>query len=281
MVVPKGEETKAINLITKGEPILFYFAEGVYEKLKKVRGIDELSPQLYLQPFSYDIESTIDKVLIVAFDPTFDFIVNPWIEYSIGQKNEVSGLTAGYKVKYYPGQEIKLFGKKRRILTSLISTGIGYLDHAIFIPLDEAREFISQLNKTQATTIAPKKRLPGLSFMDSSYNTEPDLTQIKPDTFSVVFVKAAKGISVKSLTKNIYDSVKGVSVIDINTTAKEEKKHLLSKTKPLIIPAFTIIVFGSVILFTVFSMMVNERKSEIGMLRALGAKRKDIFYVIV
>ncbi|QWR76864.1 ABC transporter permease [Candidatus Magnetomonas plexicatena] len=280
VVVPQGKETEAFNFITKGQPSLFYFSEGVYEKLLKVHGIGEISPQLYLQPISYDIESTIEKVLVIAFDPASDFIVNPWVEYSIGRKNETSGLTVGYKIKYYPGQEIKLFGKKRRILSSLAPTGIGYLDHAVFIPLSEARVFISEFKKAPAVK-TPKKRLPGMDFMVNTFNSEPDINQMNQDTFSAVFIKAENGISAKSLTQNIYDNVKGVSVIDINVTSKEEKKLLMAKIRPLIIPVLIIIAFGAIILFIAFSMIVNERRSEIGMLRAVGATRRNVFYGII
>ncbi|MEO5355672.1 MAG: FtsX-like permease family protein [Nitrospirae bacterium YQR-1] len=277
VVVPQGKETEAFNLITRGEPSLFYFDEGVYEKLLKVQGIGEVSPQLYLQPFSYEIESEIEKVLIVAIDPEHDFIVGPWIEYSIGQ---AAGLSVGYKVKYYPGQEIKLFGKKRKITAALTPTTVGYLDYAVFIAVNEAKEFITEYKKMPAPKV-PKKPLPGMDFMDTNQNDTPDLSLLNPDTFSAVFIKADKGMSVKALTHNIYETVKGVSVIDLNVTSKEEKKLLMSKAKPLIIPAITVILFSAAILFTAFSLIVNERRREIGMIRALGAKRSGVFYGII
>jgi putative ABC transport system permease protein len=55
----------------------------------------------------------------------------------------------------------------------------------------------------------------------------------------------------------------------------------MSKAKPLIIPTVMVILFGTVILFSAFSLIVNERKREIGMIRALGAKRAVVFYGIL
>ncbi|MGW8272543.1 MAG: ABC transporter permease, partial [Thermodesulfovibrionales bacterium] len=98
---------------------------------------------------------------------------------------------------------------------------------------------------------------------------------------SAVFIKARSGVSVKELSRKIQKALPDVAVINIRESTLSVKRHLTSVLRAFMLPILVLLAMGTMILGIVFSMSVTERQREIGLLRAVGARRSDIFRIVL
>lgn len=285
LVVPRGEEKSAEAVLLSGGPTMFYMKKDIMDRLASFPEIEKLSPQLYVQPFSYKVCCIVESILIIGYDPQSDFTVAPWVRYALRSNQEDYDLVVGKMVKYYPGQSIDLFGKKLDVVASLEPTGLGYFDNSAFIPLHGARKLLKELKAREETERIPTRQ----EILDDSFShmfatddvKRVSIKDIDPLGTSAIFIKTRNDVSVKDLSEKIEKTFKDVSIVNIKESTLTVKRHLASILNAFLMPILIVMTMGILILGVVFSMSVNERLREIGLLRAMGAKRADIFRLII
>ncbi len=285
MVVPKGEEKRAEAVLISGGPTMFYMKKEVMDRLAKYPEIENMSPQLYVQPFSYKTCCIVEAILIIAYDPITDFTVAPWIRYSLRQKHEEMDLVVGKLVKFYPGQSIDLFGRSLKVAASLAPTGLGYFDNSAFISIDSARKLLKELKEREEAEHIPSRQ----EIIDESFShlfatddvKRIPISEIDPEGISAIFVKTRSDVQIKELTEKIEKNIEGVSVINVKESTISVKRHINSILNAFLLPILIVLCMGILSLGVIFGMSVNERLREIGLLRAVGAKRSDVFRLIL
>ena len=101
LVVPKGYERGAENILLSGEPNYFYMDRSVLDSVRLIEGVEKASGQFYLTSLS---ESCCDfPIQIIGFEPESDFVVQNWAKNRI--KNDLSGevLLSGSNVSLEKG----------------------------------------------------------------------------------------------------------------------------------------------------------------------------------
>jgi putative ABC transport system permease protein len=88
LVVPEKYAADARSALLAGEPTSFYMNRDILEKVKSVGGVKKASPQLFIKPTSFTCCYNVNAFL-VAFDPTSDFTITPWLEKNL--KKPLSG----------------------------------------------------------------------------------------------------------------------------------------------------------------------------------------------
>ncbi|RMG02890.1 MAG: ABC transporter permease, partial [Nitrospirae bacterium] len=285
MVVPEKEKKAAQAVLLSGGPTIFYLGKDILGKIREFPEIEKASPQLYVQPFSYKVCCTVESILIIAYDPETDFTVKPWIQYSLRGKQGLYDLVVGKLVKYYPGQQMDLFGRKLNVVASLEPTGLGYFDNSAFIPIDGARRLLRELKKREEAHRIPTRQ----EILDESFShlfasdkeKRVSIEEIDPEGISAIFVKAKDDVDIQSLTKKIESRFKGVGVINVREATISVKRHLSSMLNAFMLPIAILLFMGIVILSVVFSMSVTERQREIGLMRAVGARQSDVFRIVI
>lgn len=228
-----------------GEPMpLEYVA-----RIRGMNAVKEATPQLYLGTIS----GSPDRVKVVAFDPQTDFLVLPWLRdrrVPLGRGDALAGAalqrmdsTASLSVN---GFDLHLAGR-------LETTGL-WLDRALFVPFDTARQMI-------ARGVFPGR--------DSAKNATSIAVNVKP------------GYDVSRTALEITLAVPGVYSVrtpKLMRTLAAQRAGLI-QTLPFALAA----VWIAAVALTgfMFSMMVDERRRELGLLRAAGATRKFIFRLIL
>jgi putative ABC transport system permease protein len=285
VVVPEGRRQAAESVLLSGGPAMFYLHEDILPGLRKLPEVERASPQVFLEPHPELVCCTIENILVVAFDPANDFTVNPWIQYYLKKNLTDDEMIIGNLVKKYPGQTLKIYGKRFNIIANLDTTGIGFFDYSAFITLKAARKLVREIQQTDVETEIRRRQAIGdleISHMIASQDKKVmPIQKIPPDGVSAVFIKAANGVSVSKLSKKIEDAFKGVSVINIKQSTLSVKKDLTSAVRVFLFPVGIILSMATAILAVIFGMSVNERRREIGLLRAMGATGSDVFRVIV
>ena len=285
VVVPKGHEKEAQGVLLEGTPTAFFMKESVVDQLKKLPEIEQLSPQLFFRPFSYLVCCSLEKVLMVGYDPKTDFTIAPWVQYFLktGQGNEE--LVVGYRVKFYPGHQVSLLGKLLKVVASLDLTGFGYFDKTAFMPIEGARElirFVKEREKTEQLKV--REGLNDLSMThlyDDKETQEAELRAIDPEGISAVFIKVKNDVDVKAFAESIPALFPNLSVVNVRAATLSIKRQLTAMLDAFFLPIIILIVMGTVILAAIFGMSANERRREIGLLRALGATKRKVFQLFL
>ncbi len=285
VVVPAGREKDAREILLNGTPNVFTLPDGVLEELRQWPEIDRISPQIFFRPFSYLVCCTTEQVLLVGYDPVTDFTIAPWVSYFLRDAQKNNELVVGAQVKFYPGHRISLFGKLFTVVASLDETGIGYFDRTAFLPIAGARDMIRHLKTVQMTTgIRKRKATADLSLthlFEAEDSRKRELAELNPDGISALFIKVAADADLKQLAAAIREKIAGVTPVNVRTATASIKRQLTSLLDAFFLPIIILLVMGTVILAAIFGMSANERQREVGLLRAMGATRWEVFQLFL
>lgn len=257
MVVPEGYEEKARSTLIAGKPSVFYMPGEVLDKVKKIKGVKKASPQLFIKSTSYPCCTYVD-VLLVAFEPETDFTVRPWLQETIKRDLSRDEVIIGASIPIRTGEKMTFYGKELTVVGSLSRTGLEYIDHAVYMTMETARDLI-KVSKTK------------------SY--EP--LDIKENVYSTILVHLEPEISAERVAVFIEYEIKGVKAITSQDVILSVKKQLFALLRTLLALGISLWFVTIILVAIVFSMIVNERQREIGILRSLGAKRFHVFFLII
>lgn len=284
MVIPEGSEKPAETVLLSGSPTLFYLKKDILNRLEGYSEIERLSPQLYLQPFTQLVCCIAEKFLIIAYDPDTDFTVAPWIRYKLKSRQEIYDVVVGHSVKYYPGQEMNLYGRKMKVVASLDPTGLGYFDKSVFIPLDGAREMLRTLKRYSEKREIPHRDVikdESFSHLTNPVKESISIKDIDPDGVSAIFLKLRTDVPVKEFAKRIKKDIKGIGAVVVKESTVTVKRQISSLLSSFIVPIVVLLLMCTLILGVVFSMSVKERQREIGLMRAMGSYKWTIFRLVI
>lgn len=250
LVVPTGSRGAAEDILLENKVKSFYMDKGIMGKLKKIKGIEKMSHQIYLVTLS-GLCCDVPESMVVAFDQDTDFVVTPWLKERFQRKLNKGEAIVGHESAFNINiglMEIDsvLFGNVFKMVGVLDKTGTGF-DNAIFVSDDNIDDIIR--------------------------NGKSD---IKPNQISIVFLRVKKGYDPYKVARDIEDSV-----IEVDAVARKDiGKDLINTLKDISrIFTFTILIssiLGVFLAWAVFSAIANERSREVGIMRALGAKEGHI-----
>ena len=252
VVFPSGEENAMISAFQTGAPALFYMKRDLVEKIRKIEGVDKASPELFLMTLSKSCCSLGTPFRIIGFDASTDFVITPWL-----QKHRINSLAEneiiiGAEIPSMNGEKMKLLGKEFKVAGVLERTGIG-TDKTIYMPLDTARQL-------------------ALHSLMIKY---------RPDEISSVLVKVSSGTDISLCAQTIKKTVPQVAVMG-SSQFNRSIKVIFDRMVMMALLVFVVVIILSAVSITgVFYAMSKTRSSEIGILRSLGATKKDIFDLII
>ncbi|MFO1217010.1 MAG: ABC transporter permease [Burkholderiaceae bacterium] len=257
LVVPSNALVGMKSALLTGEPSTFYMKSAVIDEVRTLAGVAKVTPQLFLTTAQGN-HCIVGNAFLVGIDPKTDFTVLPWIgehaERPMTAGDAIVGGNNGYKV----GDTVYFYGQTFAVHAKLDRTGIGLYDNAIFIDIDRAYQLAEEAKR---------------------FNDVPPMGFGRGDV-SAVLVKvgnATKASLVRfAIAKN--PAVKVVTAGNIVTSVRQNLTALFAGTVALAI----VLVVGNVLMISaIFSTIVNERRKELGLLRAIGARRTTIFGLVL
>ncbi len=255
IVVPVGKEMETRRAILLGKPVskAWMPAEN-YDRNAKVEGVAKASPQLYLETLTGAGCCSASEMFIIAFDPKTDFTIFPWMREKLNQSLGLKDVVGGDWITI-PKEtgKILIYGVTVNLAAKLEPTGMG-LDQTMFLTFDTARE-IAKESVTKAVTPL----------------------EIPEGQISAVHVKVKENYAIDEVAKRIMATVPrthALASLELTRAVHRQTKSLFR----MLFLGLTLVWVLTVILMGLFlSLTVNERRREIGLLRAIGANRGFIF----
>jgi putative ABC transport system permease protein len=256
LVVPESAETKAKSALLSGEPTQFLMDRSVLDQVKKVDGVKNATAQLFLKPTSFTCCFNVD-VFLVAFDPETDFTVKPWLVRHLNRSLGKNEIIVGRSVPVIAGDRIPFFGTTFAVAGSMEATGMDFFDRTVFMSMDAAYA-MAEASKTKA--IQP--------------------IEIGPNQISTVLVQTNDDITPDRVAIRIEHNVSGVKALVSDTVINTVRTQLKGLINAILLISVVLWLIVLLIMAFAFYMIINERRRELGLLRAMGANKLHIATLI-
>ena len=252
LVTAKGCPYEAATLMLQGGGGLRYMDETVYKKISGDARVEQITPQLVATAYDPGKQAGRGGIsLYMGIDKSY-ITLKPWSKFKSGgwfSGDDANEAIMGYEVAEYEQRSVgdKIFVPGRNevlTVTGIFERNGTQDDGIIFLPLRSAQKIFEVPDKLTGIGIKLKDMGQLSKFEEDLYN-EP-------------------GIQIISLAQ-----VKG-TILNLVSSAK-------AMTNSVALIAIIIAVIGVV---NTILMSVFERTSEIGVMKAIGASRLDIFKII-
>ena len=242
------------SALLMGVPARFWMPQNNLDQIAAIPGVEAVSPQLYLDTLTGASCCSVSDMFMIAYDPQTDFTIQPWLQQKLGSGLRLGEVVAGTHIFATEGlQNIKVYGYLVTLKANLEPTGTG-LDQSMFLTFDTAYD-IAKKSTTQAE--------------------EP--LEIPPDSISAIMVKAAPGSDLVALSVQIMKNVADVTPIQSSNMFQSYRTQMTGLLKTILVIMGITWGLSIVLIGLVFSMAANERRKELGVIRALGATRRFVF----
>jgi len=247
VLVPAEAKEIAEEFILESREKTFYMDEFVLDSIKKLPEIATLTYHIYLDT----IESgccSIEEGQVVVFDKKNDFVVSPWLVEQDLPPLKKGEVYVGDYVWEYLGllRTTTLFDREMKIAGHLQYTGTG-LDHGIFVQKD-----------------------------DIDMTAEGVQGQYKKGQISIAFLKLKDGASPDEVAKKIAKINPTIGIMTRGSIGGGVRSTLKDILRIFSITILTSSLLAVLLAWSTFTALANERKREVGIMRAIGARRFHI-----
>ncbi len=257
VVVPLGYESLAQEAFITGQPSAFYMSDQIEAQIAALPSVEKTSAQVFVQTLT-NAKCCIGEFFLVGFDPESDFTISPWLSTHL--KNKVLGsfdVIAGDRILLRAGDGATFYGTSFRVASVLEKTGMG-IDRTIYVPMEGLRQMIA----------------------DSNTLAEEPLT-IAPEQISSVMVSVEPGADMIDVAESIEGSLADVNVFTASQLNQAVARQLQGVMGITFGVTATLWLMSLLLVGLIFSLIVNERQRELGLLRAMGAPRKAVFRLVM
>lgn len=246
MIVPSGCPHEVASLVLHGAVIPKFLDLAVFEKIKEVSEIDLISPVLITQ-MPNQLRGRVDLIYGVEM-AHLNMLKPQWeIDGSIAKSEDE--ILLGYEVASHYSIKLgdTLIYENKEFKISGIVKKTGSQDDAfVFMPLKSLQKLIK-----------------------------------KPDSATAIGVKVKDIEKLNLIIEDLSKKIPGIQIVTM-TQVVNSLSNLANSAKILSLSiAIIAIMISAIGVMNSILMAIFERKEEIGMMRAIGASRFDIFRIIV
>ena len=259
ILVPKYASATGSDLLFTALPENIYMDAEILEQAKNLEGVAAVTPQFYNQTLDLSCCDAGSTRRIVGYDAETDFILTPYLEDAGKGKPEAGELILGSNYDHeLSGQIYMLLGKKFTVVNMLQPTGSS-MDDIYFMDIDSARQLCLDSHE-----------------IARSWEGKDPFTKI-----SVIMVKFQPGTDPDSFVKQVEESKLDCRAVLTGETISSLQSQLEAIMKVMFALWMASLLIAVLALVGRFNALAKERKKEIGLLRAIGLKKGQVFGLII
>jgi putative ABC transport system permease protein len=257
MVVPAGVRMDGGGLLLSSIPAALSMEASLKERIVAMADVEAAASQLFIVSARLACCTVADTVLI-GFEPGEDFTITPWLREKLRGPLAEDEIIVGTDILAEPGGRMKFYGKVFRISGKLEPTGLEFPDSAVFIPMEGARAMIE----------------------GSPEAAERPLSMGRGE-ISAVFLRFREGVDHERAAIAIEYALPEVQVILSSKALQSARSRLELPLKTMAAAGLVQWALSLVFIGVLYGLSVSEREREIGIMRALGARRGTILRLLM
>lgn len=258
MVVPAKAAAQAKTALLAGKPSTFYMPSKVEEEILHITGVRTASSQTFIQSSTYQC-CAVGGILLIGFDQNTDFTIKPWLTQTLKRPLADDEAIMGRALTAYAvGATLNFYNVPFTVVGMLEETGMDFIDNSVFITTGGVKRILANAGKHGAKAI-----------------------QLKANQISTVLVQVTPEYSPSRVALFIEAKIDGVKAIVTNRVIASVRKQLFVLLRSILSVSVILWIMALLLISVVFSMIVNERRREIGIFRAMGALRHHVFRLII
>ena len=258
LVIASGTLTNITAALLTAEPTDLTLDTSVLPRLERLKGVRKAAPQLIFRTDASGYGRGGELIDLIAFDPDRDITVQPWLEQHLDRPLRPGDVIMGGRREEPIGSELLLFGRPLTVYGKLGKTEVGTHERGLFITLatlDELRDVMRQICGTKAP--------------------------LEPDKLSGVLLELAPGATTQQVRFAALANFPGIKIVSgesMLTSIRQGLAALLNGVLGLMVIMF---VSTALMVSVLFSAIITERRRELGLLKAIGARRGQIIGVLL
>jgi putative ABC transport system permease protein len=258
MAVPEGALTNITAALLTVEPTDLVLDQDLFAKAG-LTSVSRAAPQKIARVEHSGIGSHHESADLIGFDPALDFTVRPWLVEKLNRDMRSGDVILGAGRDAALGSELLIFGKAHTVYGRLGKTGVGTHERGVFMTFDT---------------------LEALAGSVHGHGGGPPAV-LQKGKVSGFLVELAPGATPLQARFAILSTLKGVKVVTGDSTMSGIRQGLAALLNGIL--ALMVLMFASTALMVsvLFSAIVTERRGELGLLKAIGARRGQIVGMMV
>jgi putative ABC transport system permease protein len=245
LVVPRDTLVNLTPALLTVEPTPHVLDAQVLEEVARLPGVEVVAPQRYF-PIELGGDAHAHDGDLIAFDPHRDFTVLPWLKEKLARPLQTGDVLVGGRRDQAVGTTTQLGGQTVTVYGRLGLTGVGPFDRAYFV----------------------------------TFETAATLTRSEPGKLSAILVRleaSARPEQVRFALARMPE-VKVVTGPTLYTSVRQGLTAVLSGAVAL---ALLMLVAAVLMVSALYSALLAERRRELGLLLALGTRRRQLVQVVL
>ncbi len=259
MVVPEGALTNITASLLVVEPTDLVLDAGLLDRAG-IASLGRIAAQKVARVAHSGVGSQHEAVDLVGFDPARDFTIQPWLAEKLNRPLQPGDVILGAARDGVLGNQLLLFGRPHVIYGRLGRTGVGTHERGVFLSI-ASLEAIGPAIAAANGGVSP-----------------PALAAGKVSGF---LTELAAGASSLQARFALLSSVKGIKVVAGDSTLSGIRQGLSSLLDGLLVLGALMVAGLALVVGVLFSAIVTERRAELGLLKAIGARRGQVLGLMV
>ena len=260
ILMPKYSAAKGDDLLFTAIPENIYMPIEVVEQAKQLDGVAAMSPQFYCQTLALGCCDPGEEARIVGYDPETDFILKPYLdeEHQDGINQEQVIVGNAYEDEDLVGMNYMILGRIFKVVSVLEPTGTG-MDSTFFMDWRVAQDMC----------------------LESEVLRENWTKKDPHDYISVIMIKFEEGVDPDAFVRQVEESGMEAKCLLTGDTISDLQSQLEVTMKVMFALWAASLLIAVLSLVGRFNALAKERKKEIGLLRAIGLKKGQVFGLII
>jgi putative ABC transport system permease protein len=256
IVVPEKAMVNITSALLTVQPTDETIAQSAIPAIAALDGVAQVAPQsIYRVGIMAGMPS--HKANMIAFDPRSDFTVQPWLTQHLSRPMKVGDIVSGGRRAESIGEEIQPCNQPSPIYGKLGRTGVGPFDESLFTTYETMEKF-------------------GAADQDGKFCSP----KFDGSRISAILVRLKIG-STPEQVRFAISQIPNVKVIQGPTIVTSTRQTSTILMQGMLAFSSVMLLGGLLLVGLLFSAIVSERRREIGVLQAIGARPGDVIKMLV